>query len=89
MPSSIHLRGVLAVTLLCGVARSAFADGALMTHDEANTFLIVAALVIVAAIVGMIVLIRLVIGVKRWLRPRPTPPEVPEVRIVQDRSKPS
>jgi type VI protein secretion system component VasK len=84
-----HLRRVLTVSLLCGAAHPAFADGVFPTDDEWNRFLVLVALVFLAAMVVLILLVRGVRAALRSRAARPAAPAVPAARILQDRSKPS
>ena len=83
----IHLRWVVAISLLCGTAHPAFADG--VPIDGWGAFFAEFAVAILVAIVLVILLVRAIIAAKRTRGARPTASAVPEARIVQDRSKPS
>jgi len=89
MSPKAPLRWLLAVSLLCAIARPALADGALPDPEALRRFLITAAIVICTAIVVLILLVRaIVIALRRRAdRPaEPADPAVPAARVVQDRS---
>ncbi|HEU4728873.1 MAG TPA: hypothetical protein VFT22_13310 [Kofleriaceae bacterium] len=84
----MHLRWVVAVSLLCAAARPALADGALPTSEQWNRFLFLAATVVVGGIVVLILVIRLLISASRSRDAKAAEPAVPTARVVQDRDKP-
>jgi len=79
--ASSNIRRVLTVSLLCGTAHPAFADGALPS-EEALTHALIVLVVIVVIAIGSVVLI----GRAIWRRSaRPAAPQLPPARAVQDR----
>lgn len=82
-----HLRWVVAVALLCGTAQPAFADGVPM--DGWFGFLASLAIAGLVALTVAVLLVRAIILaiVRRAERRRVS--EMPEARVVHDRSKPS
>lgn len=87
-----HLRWLPAVLLLCGIARPAFADGALLTTREIYGFLAIVAVLILLAIVVLVLVIRAISNAlqrREDRRAESADPVVPAARVVQDRSRPS
>lgn len=87
MVSRAHLRWIVAVALLCGTAQPAFADGVPM--DGWFGFLVSLAIAGLVALTVVVLLVRAIVLAIVSRRERPPASEVPEARIVQDRSKPS
>jgi hypothetical protein len=89
--SRMHLRGLLTVTLLCGAAGPALADGALGYDGRriAGLFVELLALIAVTAVV-MLVIGRSVRSLSNGIRTRaakPADPVVPTARVVPDRDR--
>lgn len=81
-----YLRWLLAVSLLCEIARPAFADGALPSEEQWTQFLITAAIVIVIAVVVLVLFVRAMIIALRGRAERPAQtadPTVPAARVVR------
>ncbi|HEX3474756.1 MAG TPA: hypothetical protein VHT91_06925 [Kofleriaceae bacterium] len=87
MVSRVQLRWVVAVGLLCGTAQPAFADGVPM--DGWFGFLASLAIAGLVALTVVILLVRAIVLAIVNRREKPPVPEVPEARVVHDRSKPS
>src|SRR5215468_9318370 len=93
-----HARLALAAVFVCGLARPAFADGALGVWDNLSK-LIIAVLVLF----GLVIVVPIVVMITRSMRPRADErpekaesperpekaesPELPEARVMSERSQ--
>jgi heme/copper-type cytochrome/quinol oxidase subunit 2 len=79
---------MLVASLLCGMARPAFADGAIPTEHEINVFLLKAGLVALAIVVVVVGVFWLVMRLGRSdeaATQEQTTPELPAARTVRER----
>jgi hypothetical protein len=84
-----HRRWLLAALPLCGIARPAFADGAIPSSGAFYGFFLMAAVLIILAIVVLIGLGRAIGNALQRRKDRPAKPAssaVPAARVVRDRS---